>query len=628
MYVRDTHQKRADGTTLAHIQLVESVWNKVKKRTETRVVYDLGRADSTATIDRLRKLANTLLRRCGLEEVAQASGMKLEFAWPFGDLYVLEKIWKRLGFPEVIERLQEGRRLEFSLERALFTMVANRACAPVSKLGCHEEWLAEDVHIEGTEKLGLHHLYRAMDFLEENQEAIERNLFDNLSNLFNLDVQVVFYDTTSVWFETDEEDEPEKKTPPVAAADAGSGNTPQVAAAAVAAAPAETEGPIPSPRALEGTIPVAASDPGSGGTTQVAAAAVAAAPAETEGPIPPPRALEGAIRKRGNSKDGHGGDPQLVIGLVVTRDGFPVRHWVFPGNTVDVETVARVRADLKDWRLTRCVFVGDAGMVSSENLDKLAVSGGKYVVCVSTGGDDEVARQVIEHPGRFRDVAENLRVKEVTIGDGERRRRYILCYNPQEAERQKKHRDQIVAELEAELVNLRYDEGAEGPTRRICALRASRRYGRYLRFKGRKLELNRARIKEAERRDGKFVLLTNDDTLTPEDLALAYKQLARVEDAWRTLKSGIRLRPVYHHAEHRMRAHVFLCVLALLLERVIEHACQDTWRNIQADLKRIQLGQLSGPQGTILQVTEPRPEARKRLEKLGIERPPEVLRMV
>lgn len=205
-------------------------------------------------------------------------------------------------------------------------------------------------------------------------------------------------------------------------------------------------------------------------------------------------------------------------------------------------------------------------------------------------------------------------------------RTMTMAFNPKEAERQKKHREEILAELEAEIVSLKYQEGGEGPSRRICTLRSSRRYGKYLRFKGQKLEINRGKVVEEEKRDGKFVLLTNDDTLMAEDLALAYKQLSRVEDCWRTLKSGIRIRPVYHHAEHRMRAHIALCVIALLLERVIEKACEDTWRNIRNDLKKVQLGQLSGPDGTTWQVTEPRPEAKKWLSKLNISRVPEVVR--
>src|SRR6516162_10482203 len=140
------------------------------------------------------------------------------------------------------------------------------------------------------------------------------------------------------------------------------------------------------------------------------------------------------------------------------------------------------------------------------------------------------------------------------------------------------------------------------------------------------MSIDRAKIGAEERRDGKFVIHTNDDSLKPADLALGYKQLQRVEDAWRTLKSGLRLRPVFHWASHRLHAHVALTVLALLLERVAEQACGDTWRNIQNDLKQIKLAQLLSPHGEVWQGTEPTPETAKRLQGLEINNPPPILR--
>ena len=134
-------------------------------------------------------------------------------------------------------------------------------------------------------------------------------------------------------------------------------------------------------------------------------------------------------RTRGKSKNGRGDVPQVLVGLAVTRDGFPVRHWVFPGNTVDVTTVAKVKRDLKGWRLNRCVFVGDAGMVSAHNLRTLACGGGRDIVCLPVPPGGEVDREVSRR-GRYRVVAENLQVKEVVVGDGERRRRYAVCFNP------------------------------------------------------------------------------------------------------------------------------------------------------------------------------------------------------
>ena len=135
------------------------------------------------------------------------------------------------------------------------------------------------------------------------------------------------------------------------------------------------------------------------------------------------------------------------------------------------------------------------------------------------------------------------------------------------------------------------------------------------------------KVLHAERLDGKFVVHSNDDTLSAADLALGYKQLQRVEVAWRSLKSGLKLRPVFHWAPHRIHAHVALTVLSLLLERVAEHACGDTWRNIKDDLRRIKLAQLLSPNGTVWQVTEPTPDALNRLKSLKIQKPPPILNL-
>jgi hypothetical protein len=562
MYLRETRQKRADGSLVTHLQLAESVWNPGKKRSEVRIIYNCGRADDPQSAERLRQLARSILKRCAPEEIVeQAPQWRLIDAWPFGALYVLEAIWHRLGIDEVIAQQLAYHKVDFAVERALFAMVANRACAPSSKLYCYEQWLREDVRIDGTDTLALHHLYRAMDVLEAHKEAIEQALYFRLADLLSLDVELIFYDTTSLHFEIDE-------------IDWGVGEEDLV----------------------EGSL---------------------AAGAKTYK----------APRKRGLSKNGRGDAPQIVVGLAVTRDGLPVRHWVFPGNTVDVTTVAQVKADLRGWQLSRCVFVGDAGMVSQENLTKLSASGGKYILCMPMRRGDEVTREVLQRPGRYQRVADNLRVKEVVVGEGERRRRYIVCHNPQEEKRQRAHRQELLRELEAELASLHEVRG-EGHTKRVCELRASRRYGRYLRLtKGGLLRIDSAKQREEERLDGKFVVHSNDDSLTPADLALGYKQLQRVEEAWRTLKNGLRLRPVFHWAVHRIHAHVALSVLALLLERVIEQACGETWRHRRADLEQIKLAQLSSPHGEIWQVTEPSSDAANCLKCLEIKNPPAVVHL-
>jgi hypothetical protein len=340
MFLRVSRQRLKSGKVIENYQLAESVWERKTKRARTRIVYNFGRVDDPTVVERLRKLARSILRRCAPDEIVdELPGWRVVDAWPFGDIYVLEALWKRLGLAEIIKKRVRARKFDFDVERAVFAMVANRAVAPCSKLYCYDQWLREDVRVKGTDSLELQHLYRAMDFLEANKEAIEEEVYHSLADLLNLDVDLIFYDTTSLHFEIDEEDQ-------------GAGEEDVV------------------------------------GGSKLAGGKKYKAP-----------------RKRGYAKNRRSDVPQIVVGLAVTRDGLPVRHWIFPGNTVDVTTVEQVKKDLRGWKLGRCVFVGDAGMVSAENLRTLSLGGGKYIVCMPLKVGSEVAEKVMTRGGRYQTVS-------------------------------------------------------------------------------------------------------------------------------------------------------------------------------------------------------------------------------
>lgn len=565
MFLRESRQHRVRGDDVIYLQLVESVWDPEKKSATTRIVHNFGRASDPKVRESLKDLARSILRRVSPEELGGGrEGFRAVDAWPFGDLYVLEALWEKVGMKKLLPSLtRDATKSTLPVERACFAMVANRCCAPSSKLYCFEQWIREDVRIAGWEDLELHHLYRAMDFFEAHKEDIEKELFFKVADLFTCDVDLVFYDTTNVHFEVDKEDSDGKDDVVVHGSKLAGGK-------------------------------------------------------EYE-----------ALRQRGHAKNHRDDAPLVSIGLAVTRNGLPIRSWVFRGDTVDVETVTKVKADLKGWKLTRCVFVGDAGMYSKGNLKALADGVGKYVLCVPMKVGEQRTEEVLSRPGRYQELAPNLHVKEIVIGEGERRERYVLCYNPDEAERQRLHRSKIVADLEAILWAMYRDdsEPRSAHTKRECQLRASERYGRFLVVKNDRLCIDRAKATELERMDGKFLVCTNDDTLSTADVALAYKQLASVESAWRMVKSGMRIRPVFHWVPHRICAHVSLTMIGLLLERLAENACHDTWRNIRDDLRQVKLVQLSTPQGTVWQVTEPGPAASKRLKQLGIPPPPPVFKI-
>jgi transposase len=268
------------------------------------------------------------------------------------------------------------------------------------------------------------------------------------------------------------------------------------------------------------------------------------------------------------------------------------------------------------------VFVGDAGMNSEENRRTLARGNGKYILAAKMRAGDEVTKNVMTRPGRYHTIASNLRAKEVFVGDGERRRRYVVCHNPSEAERQARHRERVLAALQAELATLAPPKRGAHHSKRSCELLTTERFERYLRQTKRGLlRIDRAAVAREKRLDGKWVVTSNDDTLTAEDLALGYKQLMQVEVCWRMLKSGLWMRPVRHWRPHRIHAHVSLCVLALLLTRVAEIRAGDTWRNITAKLAPLKVVEYERGSAHVYQTTELRPETAEVFKLLKVPSP-------
>jgi transposase len=315
----------------------------------------------------------------------------------------------------------------------------------------------------------------------------------------------------------------------------------------------------------------------------------------------------------------------MVVALAVTREGLPVRSWVFPGNTTDVTTVKKVKRDLKGWNLGRALFVGDGGFNSQENRHELAKACGRYVLATRMDSVKEVKGEVLSRPGRYRKVSDNLHVKEVVVGgDGVRHRRYLLCYNPREAKRQQRRRKQIVQQLEQELARHR---NMSVTAQWAIDLLASPRTKRYLAITSQgEIRLDRKAIQQAARTDGKWVVQTNDDTLTPEDAACAYKSLAVIERCFRTLKrTQLKLEPVYHRLSRRIEAHVKICVMALLIERFAELACEESWLRISSVLSRLQATEVHASSHLFFRRNQASPELQNMLKKLAIPLPDSIL---
>jgi len=253
------------------------------------------------------------------------------------------------------------------------------------------------------------------------------------------------------------------------------------------------------------------------------------------------------------SRDKRSDEKQIVVGAVIDSTGRPISCPMWPGNTADVKTLLSVIKRLKDrFGVIDIVVVADRGVVSKETVEGLGSSGIGYILGAKMRKDKGVKVEVVSRAGKYREVKDNLKVKEVVI-DG---KRYIVCLNPEEAERDALERQAIVESLREKL-----KEGAK-------ALIGNRGYKRYLRIAKSSVEIDESKIKADERYDGKYVLTTNT-ALSAEEIALRYRELWQVERIFRELKSILKMRPVYHKYDSTIKGHVFCSFLALVLMKEI-----------------------------------------------------------
>jgi hypothetical protein len=268
------------------------------------------------------------------------------------------------------------------------------------------------------------------------------------------------------------------------------------------------------------------------------------------------------------------------------------------------------------------IWALDRGFTSAANRRYLQRGGGHYIMGERLRGDSAEAAAALSRQGRYHTVEGNLRVKEVRVDDGAARDRFVICHNPDAAARDAAVRDRIVARLEDRIA------GTDTlPARRRAelagALRTKPAFARFLRTTpGGLLRINRTAVRRDANFDGKFLLRTSDESLTAADIAQGYKGLYEAERGWRDLKSTIDLRPVYHHREDRIRAHVQLQWLALLLLRVAETTVGDTWRNIRDELEPMHLVTLATGDGQVAQRSQLTARQQAILTALDLGEPP------
>jgi hypothetical protein len=501
----------------SYLQIVENRWEDGRPR--QRVIATLGRLDQLPQSGQLDALlvSGARLAQSVLLLSAHAKGQLSTITTRrIGPALIFERLWQQTGCQRVIEQLLEGRRFEFDVERAIFLTVLHRLFAPGSDRAA-DKWKA-DYPIDGGEALQLHHLYRAMAWLGEElpaeqqkdktpfaprctKDRIEEQLFAHRRDLFT-DLQLVFFDTTSIYFE------------------------------------------------------------GNGGQE---------------------------IGQRGYSKDHRPDLYQMIVGAVLDSQGRPICCELWPGNTTDVTTLIPIVDRLRSrFGVRRVCIVADRGMISQETIEALEHNdrGWQYILGARMRRQNEVKDEVLARAGRYRvvhpkrvnsDDPSPLKVKEVWVED----RRYIVCLNEDEARKDAADREAIVAALREQL--RKGDKSLVG----------NKGYRRYLSGGGLDhFQVDEAKIAEDARYDGKWVLRTNTD-LDSAEVALQYKRLWMVEQWFRSCKTLLQTRPIYHRCDETIRGHVFCSFLALVLRQELQSRLEARghefeWADVITNLDRLQ----------------------------------------
>lgn len=516
---------RANGRTYEYVQLVEN--HREAGTTRQRVVGNLGRLDELLASGSLERMVASLAKHCPGVRVLEAErrgALEVESDKVWGPVLVFGRLWEELGLKDLLGEVGRRRKLEFDFERMVFAQVLQRVCEPGSDLR-GSKWI-ETVYEPSLAGLRLPHFYRSLGPLWGAKERIERALYQRGLDLFNQELDLVFFDTTTTYFEG---------------------------------------------KSLDGWA------------------------------------------KLGKSKDHRPDHVQLVVGVVIRKDGTPITCEIWPGNTADVTTLVPVVKRLQErFRIQKVVVVCDRGMVSAANLEAITEAGYEYIVGVKMRRNVEVRDEVLARAGRYREVAENLRVKEVRVED----RRYVICENLEEAAKDRADRQAILEKVQKKLAS----GGVKG-------LINNRGYKRFLKVRGGAAEIDLKAVEQDARYDGRYILRTTTN-LPSAEVALAYKQLCWIERLWRDLKDVLEVRPIFHHLEKdNVRGHIFVCFLALYVAAELKRRLKAAelllpWDDIIRDLSALRAIEASVEGERFLMRSPLKGCAGKVLAATGVKAPP------
>ncbi|MCL4386824.1 IS1634 family transposase [Patescibacteria group bacterium] len=462
MFIRE---KTSPTTKRTYLQIIRSYRTQGKIR--QKIIASLGCLQELQEKNEIKKLARSLLKFCSQrQDITDFSSLKENNRYYWGAVKIIRKIWEQLKLSELLSSFSKSAQLKFDYFSAVFLMVIERLVNPCSKWKSYQN---QDKYY-GISKVDSQHLYRALDVLASNKEKLEKELFERNVSLFNMSVDVVFFDVTTLYFESQK-----------------------------------------------------ISD----------------------------------LKLFGFSKDCKVNEVQVVVSLIIDKEGRPIGFDVFPGNTFEGKTMeSAVKKLKKNFNIDRLIFVGDRGVFSAGNFEILKENNYEYIISSRIKSKSKAVKEKILD-GKWdyekeEEKGEVFKYKEI----GTKGERLIITWSSKRARKDRADRERLIK---------RAEELLEG--NRVANKAGARKY---LKVEVEKAELNQEKIELDARWDGYYGIETNNDDLSAGVVVERYKDLWRIEESFRILKSHLETRPIFHWTEKRILGHLVLCFLAFLLERILE----------------------------------------------------------
>lgn len=496
MFLKETKSKNH-----RYAQIVES-YRDENGKTRHRTVANLGRVDRFESsgvlniIRRLSELSGETKNKPDLSTMTELSRSNYGFL-------AYKKLWKKLKIDYILNSLTSKRNIEFDVAGTVLSMAIGKLLSSSSKLSYFNN---KDNFLMLNNDMKLHQLYRTLDFLADNKDEIEMQLFERRKTLFNNALDVVFYDVTTYWFESQKNDE---------------------------------------------------------------------------------------LKEYGFSKDGKINNVQVVMGLLIDKEGIPVGYELYPGNCIDSKTLPKIIKKLKEkFQISNVIIVADKGLNSKQNLLDIKAAGLDYIVSSRIKNMSKKMTQDILDFDKYESLSDKpdngeiykyreipytnrVRVKNNETDKYEYRRldeRLICTYSSKRARKDSSDRDRLLqkaqkivdenrkAELEARKGHKRFVKKAANNSKTEQDI---------------KLEIDTERVENERKYDGFYAIQTSRKDLSPREIILNYRMLFRIEDSFRVLKSNMKARPVYHWTPKRIEGHFMMCFLGFLLEREMENIAKE-----------------------------------------------------